>query len=73
MRAFEADPRREDPLALAPIARILRFDPPRAEGPKVRMEVEDFVLGYTGTANAQSVEEALAPLWLLRLSREDAP
>jgi ATP-dependent Clp protease ATP-binding subunit ClpA/ATP-dependent Clp protease ATP-binding subunit ClpC len=59
-------------MALSPIARVLRFDPPRPGGPPVRLEMEDFVLGYTGVVSARSVSEALEPLWLLRLSREDA-
>jgi ATP-dependent Clp protease ATP-binding subunit ClpC len=72
LRAFEEDATRGDPLALSPIARVLRFDPPRPDGPPARLEMEDFVIGYTGVAHARSISEALQPLWLLRLSREDA-
>jgi ATP-dependent Clp protease ATP-binding subunit ClpA/ATP-dependent Clp protease ATP-binding subunit ClpC len=57
---------------LPPVVRKVRFDPPRPGGPVEPIEIEDYVMSYAETAPARHLADALAPLWLLRLSREDA-
>ncbi|APR77396.1 ATP-dependent Clp protease ATP-binding subunit ClpA [Minicystis rosea] len=57
--------------ALPEVVRKLRFDPPRAGGPPVPFEIEDYVMGHADTVHARSLADALAPLWLLRASRDD--
>ncbi|MCC6557631.1 MAG: ATP-dependent Clp protease ATP-binding subunit, partial [Polyangiaceae bacterium] len=59
-----------NPSALPPVVRKLRFDPPRP-GRTSPLEIEDYVMGYAETAEVASLAQALAPLWLLRMSRED--
>jgi len=54
------------------VVRKVRFDPPRPSGPPVPYEIEDYVTGYAATVHARELGEALAALWLLRVSREDA-
>jgi ATP-dependent Clp protease ATP-binding subunit ClpC len=60
-----------NPSALLPVVRKIRFDPPRRTGAVAPLEIEDYVMGYAETVQVVSVNEALAPLWLLRMSRED--
>ena len=59
-----------NPSALPPVVRKIRFDPPRS-GRTAPLEIEDYVMGYAETAQVGSLAQALAPLWLLRMSRED--
>ena len=58
--------------ALLPIVRSLRFDPPKAGGPASPLDLEDYVLGLHHAARVREPFEALLPLWLARLAREDA-
>ena len=59
-----------NPSALTPVVRKIRFDPPRP-GRSAPLEIEDYVMGYAETSQVGSLAQALAPLWLLRMSRED--
>jgi len=59
------------PTALLPVVRSIRFDPPRQAGRTAPLEIEDYVMGHAETAEVRSVGQALEPLWLLRMSRED--
>jgi hypothetical protein len=54
------------------VVRKVRFDQAQANGPPTPHEIEDYVTGYAATPFARSLGEALARLWLLRMSREDA-
>jgi ATP-dependent Clp protease ATP-binding subunit ClpA/ATP-dependent Clp protease ATP-binding subunit ClpC len=64
--------RPENPSALSPVVRKVRFDPARNPGGSSPIEIEDYVMGFAETIEAHSFEDALAPIWLLRTSREDA-
>ncbi|MEP7126031.1 MAG: AAA family ATPase, partial [Byssovorax sp.] len=64
--------RPENPSALLPVVRKIRFDFPRNPGPPIPIEIEDYVMGFAETIGARSIADALAPIWLLRTSREDA-
>jgi ATP-dependent Clp protease ATP-binding subunit ClpA/ATP-dependent Clp protease ATP-binding subunit ClpC len=55
--------------AMPPVVRKTRVDP----GGLVPFEIEDYVMAYAATVHARSLAGALAPLWLLRASREDEP
>ena len=67
--AREGRPLPADPSALAPVARKLRFDPPRAG--RVTSPIEDYAMGFAETVEARGLADALAPIWLLRTSRVD--
>ncbi|WP_437590503.1 AAA family ATPase [Sorangium sp. So ce1000] len=60
-----------NPAELLPVVRRVRFDPPRRPGATAPIEIEDYVMGYAESALVRSLSQALAPLWLLRMSRED--
>ncbi|WP_437677372.1 AAA family ATPase [Sorangium sp. So ce131] len=60
-----------NPAALLPVVRRIRFDPPRPPGRPAPIEIEDYVMGYAEASLVRSLSQALAPLWLLRMSRED--
>ncbi|WP_437876921.1 AAA family ATPase [Sorangium sp. So ce513] len=60
-----------NPAALLPVVRRIRFDPPRRPGRAAPIEIEDYVMGHAEAALVRSLSQALAPLWLLRMSRED--
>ncbi|WP_437814248.1 hypothetical protein [Sorangium sp. So ce1078] len=60
-----------NPAALLPVVRRIRFDPPRRQGRAAPIEIEDYAMGYAEAAQVRSLSQALAPLWLLRMSRED--
>ncbi|WP_437968286.1 AAA family ATPase [Sorangium sp. So ce260] len=60
-----------NPAALLPVVRRIRFDPPRRPGRTAPIEIEDYAMGYAEAAQVRSLSQALAPLWLLRMSRED--
>jgi ATP-dependent Clp protease ATP-binding subunit ClpA/ATP-dependent Clp protease ATP-binding subunit ClpC len=70
--AREGRERPADPSALSPVVRKIRFDLPRAGRVTSPLEIEDYVMGFAETVEARRVEDALAPIWLLRASREDA-
>jgi ATP-dependent Clp protease ATP-binding subunit ClpA/ATP-dependent Clp protease ATP-binding subunit ClpC len=55
-----------------PIVRTLAFDPPLPSRPPAPFSVEDYVLGMSHEARVRDPLEALLPLWLARVSREDA-
>ncbi|WP_437992229.1 AAA family ATPase [Sorangium sp. So ce145] len=74
--AFDEAARREralppNPAELLPVVRRVRFDPPRRPGATAPIEIEDYVMGYAESSLVRSLSQALAPLWLLRMSRED--
>ncbi len=58
----------ENPSRLLPIARTIRFDPPRAG--LAPLALEDFAMGHGGTFHVKTIAEALGTLWLLRMTRE---
>ncbi|WP_437288533.1 AAA family ATPase [Sorangium sp. So ce406] len=60
-----------NPAELLPVVRRIRFDPPRRPGTAAPIEIEDYVMGYAEASSVRSLSQALAPLWLLRMSRED--
>jgi ATP-dependent Clp protease ATP-binding subunit ClpC len=60
-----------NPSALLPVVRKIRFDPPRAEGGAAPLDIEDYGMAYAETVQAFTVDDALGPVWLLRMSRED--
>jgi ATP-dependent Clp protease ATP-binding subunit ClpC len=59
--------------SMPPVVRKVRFDPPGDGGASVPIEIEDYVMGYAETVYARTLRDALAPLFLLRTSREDVP
>jgi ATP-dependent Clp protease ATP-binding subunit ClpA/ATP-dependent Clp protease ATP-binding subunit ClpC len=59
-----------NPGALLPLVRSIHFEPPRRPGTTAPLSMEDYVIGTATTVEARSIAEALAPLWLLRASRE---
>ena len=61
-----------DPSALSPVVRKIRFDLPRHSGASGPLEIEDYVMGFAETVEARQLEDALAPIWLLRTSRVDS-
>jgi ATP-dependent Clp protease ATP-binding subunit ClpC len=61
----------ENPTALLPVVRKIRFDPPRRAGTTSALEIEDYVMGYADTVEVRDLTDALEPIWLLRMSRED--
>ena len=60
-----------NPSALLPVVRKIRFDPPRAEGGAAPLDIEDYGMAYAETVQAFTVDDALGPVWLLRMSREE--
>jgi ATP-dependent Clp protease ATP-binding subunit ClpC len=60
----------DNPQRLLPIARTVRFDPPRAG--LAPLTLEDFAMGHGGTFHVKTLAEALGSLWLLRMTREAA-
>jgi ATP-dependent Clp protease ATP-binding subunit ClpC len=61
-----------DPSALTPVVRKIRFDLPRRPGGSSPLEIEDYVMGFAETLEVRRLEDALAPIWLLRTSRVDS-
>ncbi|EYF07117.1 AAA family ATPase [Chondromyces apiculatus] len=61
----------EDPRALGPVVRSIRFDPPEQKGRTAAIDIEDYAMGYAETAEVQSIQQGLEPLWLLRRTREE--
>jgi ATP-dependent Clp protease ATP-binding subunit ClpA/ATP-dependent Clp protease ATP-binding subunit ClpC len=55
---------------VAPVARVLRFEPPLSTARPSPLELEDFVLGITRQCMARELTDVLPELWLHRLSRE---
>jgi ATP-dependent Clp protease ATP-binding subunit ClpA/ATP-dependent Clp protease ATP-binding subunit ClpC len=69
VRAFMAA--RDD--RLLPVVRKIRFDPPLPRRPANLLEMDDFVLGMPYEARVTKLADAFARLWLLRMSRVEAP
>jgi ATP-dependent Clp protease ATP-binding subunit ClpA/ATP-dependent Clp protease ATP-binding subunit ClpC len=61
-----------NPDALTPAVRKIQFDPPRRSGPLATVDIEDYALGTAMTLPARRLVDALQPLWLLRMSREES-
>jgi ATP-dependent Clp protease ATP-binding subunit ClpA/ATP-dependent Clp protease ATP-binding subunit ClpC len=57
----------QNPSRLTPIARKIRFDPPRAG--LAPLELEDYRMGHGGTFHVRFATDALSALWLLRMTR----
>jgi ATP-dependent Clp protease ATP-binding subunit ClpC len=70
-RALEdgISPLPQSPDALRPAVRVIRF----AEDTPPTVEVEDYRLNYSAKVRVRSLGEILEKLWLLRMSREEAP
>ncbi|MFO0754993.1 MAG: AAA family ATPase [Byssovorax sp.] len=71
--ARRGDPAPDNPAALLPVVRKIRFDPPRRPGTTAPLSIEDYAMSYAETMEVRTIAEALAPIWLLRMSREDEP
>jgi ATP-dependent Clp protease ATP-binding subunit ClpC len=59
-----------NPAQLLPIVRRAHFEPPPPRKAATRLELEDYVLGISEVWRARALSQALAPIWLLRLSRQ---
>ncbi len=57
-----------NPDALLPAVRVLTFEPPARAGRLGKIEVEDYGLGYSQQVSANSLLDALRPMWILRKS-----
>jgi len=53
------------------VVRKIRFDLPRGGRVTSPLEIEDYVMGFAETLEVRQLEDALAPIWLLRTSRVD--
>jgi ATP-dependent Clp protease ATP-binding subunit ClpA/ATP-dependent Clp protease ATP-binding subunit ClpC len=75
LRAFHkarqegVSPLPEDPESAAPVVRAYRFDPPARYGTVSMMEVDDYLLTYSGSHRVRHLADALPPLWRLRMSQ----
>ena len=58
----------EDPEAAMPVVRAYRFEPP-ARQEVAELELDDYLLTYSGTHRVRSPAEALPTLWRLRMSQ----
>jgi ATP-dependent Clp protease ATP-binding subunit ClpA/ATP-dependent Clp protease ATP-binding subunit ClpC len=61
----------EDPEAAMPVVRAYRFEPPTRQG-LAELELDDYLLTYSGTHRVRSPAEALPVLWRLRMSQNPA-
>jgi len=62
----------EDPDALLPATRTVRFDPPRKGAQSTPVEIEDYAMGTTLARPVRRLADALYDLFQIRMSREDA-
>ncbi len=75
LRAFHkarqegVSPLPEDPESAAPVVRAYRFDPPSRYGTVSMMEVDDYLLTYSGSHRVRHLADALPTLWRLRMSQ----
>jgi ATP-dependent Clp protease ATP-binding subunit ClpA/ATP-dependent Clp protease ATP-binding subunit ClpC len=75
LRAFHearqsgVSPLPEDPEAAAPVVRSYRFQPPSYPGEVAVLELEDYLLTYSGNHRVRNPGEALPSLWRLRMSQ----
>ena len=71
-QALEAGqvPLPEDPEALLPCVRRVRFDPPLRPGELAPIEVEDFRLGTSGVHQCRRMADVLPHYWALRASEK---
>jgi len=60
----------EDPEAAAPVVRAYRFEPPTRPGEVSVLELDDYLLTYSGSHRVRSPAEALPTLWRLRMSQK---
>ncbi len=58
---------------LLPVVRTIQFDPPLPRRPPSMLEMEDFVLGMPYEARVTNLADVFTRLWLLRVSRIEAP
>jgi ATP-dependent Clp protease ATP-binding subunit ClpC len=59
----------EDPEAAAPVVRAYRFEPPTRPGAVAALELDDYLLTYSGSHRVRTPAEALPALWRLRMSQ----
>ena len=64
------EPGPPNPDALLPLVRRVHYDPPLRRG-GAPLQVEDYPMGFAATFNAQRLEDAWDPIWLIRTARED--
>ncbi|QRN92932.1 ATP-dependent Clp protease ATP-binding subunit [Archangium violaceum] len=75
LRAFHkarqegASPLPEDPESAAPVVRAYRFEPPSRQGTVSVMEIDDYLLTYSGSHRVKHLADALPTLWRLRMSQ----
>jgi ATP-dependent Clp protease ATP-binding subunit ClpA/ATP-dependent Clp protease ATP-binding subunit ClpC len=62
-----------NPDRLLPTVRKIRFDPPRRPGAVALLDLEDYVLSHGTSLWARDLDEALASLWMLRMSGRPVP
>jgi ATP-dependent Clp protease ATP-binding subunit ClpA/ATP-dependent Clp protease ATP-binding subunit ClpC len=75
LRAFHkarqegVSPLPEDPESAAPVVRAYRFEPPSRQGSVSVMEIDDYLLTYSGSHRVRQLADALPALWRLRMSQ----
>ncbi|MDB4996894.1 MAG: ATP-dependent Clp protease, ATP-binding subunit, two ATP-binding domain, partial [Myxococcaceae bacterium] len=60
-----------NPENLLPAVRTILFEPPRRTGGLALLELEDYAMGTALALSVRKLADALASLWLLRMSRKD--
>ena len=60
----------DNPEAAAPVVRAYRFEPPTRQGEVSVLELDDYLLTYSGSHRVRSPAEALPTLWRLRMSQK---
>ncbi|WP_257445858.1 AAA family ATPase [Archangium lipolyticum] len=68
-RQEDVSPLPEDPESAAPVVRAYRFDPPSWQGEVSVMELDDYLLTYSGSHRVRHLPDALPTLWRLRMSQ----
>jgi ATP-dependent Clp protease ATP-binding subunit ClpA/ATP-dependent Clp protease ATP-binding subunit ClpC len=75
LRAFHkarqegVSPLPDDPEAGAPVVRAYRFEPPARPGAVSVLELDDYLLTYSGSHRVKTPADALPALWRLRMSQ----
>jgi ATP-dependent Clp protease ATP-binding subunit ClpA/ATP-dependent Clp protease ATP-binding subunit ClpC len=64
-----AHPLPENPEAAAPVVRAYRVEPPTRPGAVAPMELDDYLLSYSGNHRVRAPSEALPTLWRLRMTQ----
>ncbi|MDY7228502.1 AAA family ATPase [Hyalangium rubrum] len=62
----------ENPEAAAPVMRAYRFEPPTRPDAVSVLELDDYLLTYSGSHRVRSPGEALPALWRLRMTQNPA-